>query len=368
MHLAAGKIWLLALWIIIAIFLLTVPFFASTFFVVQIGIQSLFLGIVALSLVFLAGYGGLVSMAQIALYGAAGYLFAVFTVSYGLPWYVGIIAGLCGATLLATIFGLVAVRTQGIYFLMITLAQAMLVYFYANQDRVFLGGHTGINGVQPPTIGFLVLADPTNFYYMTLLVTVLVYIGLRYLVRTPFGLAFQGTRDNAQRMQSLGYAVTTHRIVAFTIAGFVAGIGGILGVWYNGSISPGSIDLTRNINVLVIVVLGGMTYLEGAFVGAIFFTLITNFASSYTNRFNTVIGLAFLLVALFFPDGLIGLSQRVVQLISRTTLRRGKNAASSIRATPSSTDTAQSPVSGAVAGDKSLMTVSLHSEEEEKKP
>ena len=102
--------------------------------------------------------------------------------------------------------------------------------------------------------------------------------------------------------------------------------------------------------------------------GAIFFTLITNFASSYTNRFNTVIGLAFLLVALFFPDGLIGLSQRVVQLISRTTLRRGKNAASSTRTAPSSTDTAQSPVSGVVAGDKSLMTVSLHSEEEEKKP
>src|SRR6202011_1530197 len=123
---------------------------------------------------------------------------------------------------------------------------------------------------------------------------------------------------------SLGYAVTAHRIVAFVIAGFVAGIGGILGVWYNGSISPGSIDLTRNINVLVIVVLGGMTYLEGAFVGAIFFTLVTNFASSYTDRFNTVIGIAFLLVALFFPDGLIGLSKKAMQFLSRGGSGRGK--------------------------------------------
>jgi branched-chain amino acid transport system permease protein len=369
MQLVSGRFWLLALWIIIAIFLLSFPFFASTFFVVQIGIQSLFLCIVALSLIFLAGYGGMVSMAQIALYGASGYLFAIFTVSYNLPWYVGVLAGLLGATLLATLFGLVAVRTQGIYFLMITLAQAMLVYFYANQDRVFLGGHTGINGVRPPTVGSLVLADPTNFYYMALLVTVLVYSGLRYLMRTPFGLAFQGARDNAQRMQSLGYNVTAHRIVAFVIGGFVAGISGILSVWYNGSISPGSIDLTRNINILVIAVLGGMTYLEGAFVGAIFFTLTTNFASSYTNRFNTVIGLAFLLVALFFPDGLIGLSQRIVRFITRIALWRGKNPTSTaIPTSPSPTETAQTHVSGAVAEDKSLMTIPLHSEEEEKKP
>src|SRR5690348_9950270 len=116
MQLVSGRFWLLALWIIIAIFLLSFPFFASTFFVVQIGIQSLFLGIVALSLIFLAGYGGMVSMAQIALYGASGYLFAIFTVSYNLPWYVGVLVGLLGATLLAALFGLVAVRTQGIYF------------------------------------------------------------------------------------------------------------------------------------------------------------------------------------------------------------------------------------------------------------
>ncbi len=301
----------------LSIFLLTFPLFASAFFVVQIAIQSLFLGIVALSLVFLAGYSGMLSLAQIALYGAAGYTLAIITVTYGFPWFVGVVAALMASTLLAVIFALISVRTQGIYFLMITLAEAMLVFYYAEQDRVLTNGHTGINGIRPPTVGPLVMAEPTTFYYITLIVALLVYLGMRYIARSPFGLSLQGIRDNARRMQSLGFNVSAHRIAAFTLAGLVAGVGGILGTWYDGAISPGSIDLTRTINLLVIAVLGGLAYFEGAFLGALFFTLITNFASSFTDRFNTVIGLAFLLVALFFPDGLIGLSRKAAQLVIR---------------------------------------------------
>ena len=115
----------------------------------------------------------------------------------------------------------------------------------------------------------------------------------------------------------------------------------------------------------MIAVLGGLTYFEGAFVGAIFFTLITNFASSFTDRFNTVIGLAFLLVALFFPDGLIGLSQKTIQLVARVLPWRGKPTASPL--TPAQTiHTSGPPVSGNVAGDKALMSVSVNPEEKEK--
>jgi branched-chain amino acid transport system permease protein len=272
---------------------------------------------------------------------------------------------LLASTLLAAIFALISVRTKGIYFLMITLAQAMLVFYYAEQDRYFFGGHTGINGVRPPTVGFLVLADPTTFYYMALIVTALIYGGLLYIMRTPFGLSFQGIRDNAQRMQALGYNVPLHRFAAFTLAGFVAGVGGILGVWYNGAISPGTIDITRTINVLVIAVLGGLNYLEGAFIGAVFFTLITNFASSFTDRFNTVIGLGFLLVALFFPDGLIGLSRKAVQLISQTVPWLKKNTGATPRPVQAP-GTSSAITSDAVAEDKQLLTVSVNPEEEEK--
>lgn len=301
--------------IAVVVFLLAFGLVASPFFVLQIGFQSLFLGIVALSLIFLASYGGMVSLAQTALYGVAGYTVAIVTVTYGAPWYVGVIAALVMSTVVAFIFGLVSVRTQGIYFLMITLAIAMLLYFYAEQDRVFTNGHTGINGVQPP--GGAMALHPRPYYYVALVVATLVYMAMRYIVQTPFGLALQGVRDNPRRMRSLGYDVNGHRVAAFTLAGFVAGIGGVLGVWYNGAISPGSIDLTRTINVLVIAVVGGLSYFEGAFVGAVFFTLLTNFASSFTDRFNTVIGVAFLLVALFSPDGLIGLPRLVRSLRTR---------------------------------------------------
>lgn len=305
---------------VLILFLLVYPLVASSFFILQIGFQSLFLAIVAASLIFLANYGGMLSLAQTALYGVAGYTLAVTTITYGWPWYAGIAMALACCTLFAFLVGLVSVRTQGIYFLMITLAIAMLCYFYAEQDRNFTNGHSGIYGVQPP--GGALSAHPAIYYYMALATAALVYAGLRYVVRSPFGLALQGVRDNPRRMRSLGFYVEAHRVAAFTLGGFVAGIGGVLGVWYNGAISPGSIDLTRTINVLVVAVVGGLGALEGALVGAVFFTLVTNFASNFTDRFNTVIGLAFLAVALFSPDGIMGLPRTIQRLRFRRAGRK----------------------------------------------
>ncbi|MBX6340909.1 MAG: branched-chain amino acid ABC transporter permease [Thermomicrobiaceae bacterium] len=298
----------------VALFLLAFPLFGSQFWVVQIGIQSLFLGIVALSLIFLAGYGGMVSLAQTALFGLAGYGIGIASVTHHQPWWVAVPVALAVATLVAFVFGLIAVRTQGIYFLMITLALGMVVFAFANQNQTIFNGHTGINGIRPPTVAGVRLADPTTFYYLTLAVAALAYLGVRYLARTPFGLALQAVRDNPRRMRALGYWVPAHRVAAFTLAGFLAGVAGVLGTWYNGAISPATIDMTRIVNVLVIAVVGGIAFPEGAFVGALVFTLVTNFASSYTERYNTVIGLTFLLIVLFSPDGLVGLGLRAARL------------------------------------------------------
>ena len=157
----------------------------------------------------------------------------------------------------------------------------------------------------------------------------LVFLGLRYASRTPFGLALQGLRDEPDRMRALGFNVTLHRILAFTLAAFIAAIAGVLSVWYNRRISPGSINLAQTIDVLIIAVVGGLYRLEGAWVGALTYALLDNYSREWTptignvlgpERFNTIIGVVFLVIVLLSPGGLVGLWERGRELITR---RRG---------------------------------------------
>ena len=132
---------------------------------------------------------------------------------------------------------------------------------------------------------------------------------MRWIVRAPFGIALQGIRDNPRRMNALGYNVVAHRVAAYALAGLIAAVGGILFVWYNGLITPGSVSTSWLINILVIAVLGGMKHPIGAFLGALVFVLLQTFAIDVIDRerFNLVIGTVFLAIVLFSPDGLLGL-------------------------------------------------------------
>ena len=143
---------------------------------------------------------------------------------------------------------------------------------------------------------------------------------MRYIVRTPFGLTLQGIRDDPVRMSSLGYNVGLHRTLAFGFASFIAAVGGVLFVWWNGHVDPASIDLGATVDVLVIAVIGGLYRLEGAWIGALFFVVINNYTQqinflSLSTRFETLIGLVFLVIVLVSPGGLIGLWERATSLI-----------------------------------------------------
>lgn len=324
--------------------LLIYPHVAPGFWSVSIGANALILGIIALSLVFLAGYGGMVSLAQTAVAGLAGYLVALLTaarlpqqilaipVAPNWPAHLAVPMALAAATAMGLLFGLIAVRSQGIYLMMLTVALGVGFFYLTNANYDYFGGHGGIPEVVSP-IGYT-SGNPVLFYYICLLSAAILYLGVRYLVRTPFGLALQGIRDNPRRMRALGYWVGLHRVVAFGIAGFIAGVGGVLTVWYNGSISPGTVDLTRIIDLLIIAVVGGLVFPEGAFVGALAFVLVDTFASSvpalgdfsFRERFNTLIGLTFLLVVLFSPNGLIGVGQRLAGSWSRRRSGAGPSA------------------------------------------
>ena len=154
------------------------------------------------------------------------------------------------------------------------------------------------------------LSDPEiPFYFLVLFWSLAGYFFILYLVRTPFGIALQGVRDNPRRMSALGFNVTAHRVAAYAVAGLVASVGGVLLVWYNGLITPNSVGTSWLINILVIAVLGGMKHPIGPFIGAIVFVLLQTFAIDLVDRerFNLVIGGVFLAIVLFSPDGLLGL-------------------------------------------------------------
>ncbi len=223
------------------------PLVLSDFFVSVIMTKALWLGVGASSLIFLSAYGGMVSLAQVGILGVAGMTFANLVAADGgnaaawNPW-IAAIAALVVATAVGLGFGAIAARSEGIYFLMITLAFSVLVFYFFSQVTQ-LSGFGGVNNLDLPSLVGNPALDPLPLFYTTLGVSVIVFVALKYVSRTPFGLSLQGLRDEPARMRALGFDVTRHRMLAFTLAAFVAGIAGLLSVWYNRRISPGSINL-----------------------------------------------------------------------------------------------------------------------------
>src|SRR5207248_2841957 len=227
------------------------------------------------------------------------------------PWW-GVIVGIAFAVGMAVLFGALANRSVGIYFLMITLTYSVIANLTFGQVTD-VSGFGGISGIPAPSAIGRVEAHQNRLYYVALVSALLVYVLLRYVARTPFGLTLQGVRDDPIRMASLGYNVVLHRTVAFGFASFIAAIGGVLFVWWNGHIDPASIDLGSTIDVLVIAVVGGLYRLEGAWVGALFFVVINNYSQQISfigPRFHTLIGAIFLVIVLVSPGGLVGLWER----------------------------------------------------------
>ncbi len=290
------------------------PLFVSDFYVSQVLTKALWLGIAATSLIFLAAYAGMVSLGQVGLYGIAGFTMANLVAADGgsptawNPW-AGAVAGLIAATALGLFFGAISSRSYGIYFLMITLALAVLTYTFFGQVTQ-LSGFGGVNNVDLPGLVGNPVLDPRPLFYIALVAAAAVYLVVRYLARTPFGLALQGIRDDPGRMRALGYNVPLHRTLAFGAGALIAAVAGVLSVWWNTRISPGSISLGQTIDVLVIAVIGGLFRLEGAWVGAFFFAILDNETRGVAligDRFNTVIGVVFLAIVLLSPGGLMGI-------------------------------------------------------------
>jgi branched-chain amino acid transport system permease protein len=308
----------------IGVILLFMPLFVSDFFLFQIWGWTFILGTIALSLMFLAGYGGMVSLVQMTVAGVAGYMVAILgdsaitDISQGWPWWIAIPLALIIAMIFGTLTGWLAVRTEGIYTIMITLAIASAFFYFTRQNYVVFNGFQGFNGIFPPNLFGIDWRGPKAFYYLTLGVAAISYFAVFYISRAPFGLALQGVRDNPRRMAALGFNVTAHRVAAYTFAALIAGIGGILLTWQSAQISPGTAGIGAVVDLLVIAIMGGLRRPIGAFVGAFIYVLLKTFAVDVLvslglagERFNLLIGLIFLIIVFASPDGVLGLWDKV---------------------------------------------------------
>lgn len=309
-------------WVVVLV-LLFMPAFAGDFILFQIFGWSFILGMIALSLMFLAGYGGMVSLVQMTVAGCAGYMLAIFgdsaitDISLGWPWWITIPIAILVATAFGVLSGALAVRTEGIYTIMITLAIASAFFYFTRQNYTVFNGFSGFNGVLPPKVFGVDWRGPVAFYYLTLFWATVSYVVVLYVSRSPFGLALQGVRDNPRRMAALGFNVTAHRIAAYAFASVIAAVGGILLVWSNAQISPGTAGVGPVIDILIIAVVGGIGRPIGPFIGALIYVLLRTFALDVLvalglsgERFQLLIGLGFLIIVFWSPDGVLGIWDR----------------------------------------------------------
>lgn len=286
--------------------LLLLPHFLSTYYLGLV-IQMMIFALFAMSLDLLIGYTGMASLGHAAYFGVAAYSTGLLALKLGWSVWFALPAGLLVAALTATLFGFLALRTRGSYFLMITLALSQVVWGIAFGWRSLTGGDDGLPEVPRPNLGLpWSLTDETPFYYFILLCIGVGTFLLIRIVSSPFGYALRGIRESETRMLSLGYNVWRYKLAVFVLAATFAGLAGCLYVYYNRFVSPDYLQVVRSAEVLLMVILGGAGTLIGPAMGAALIVLLDNVVSAYTERWLLVLGVIYIAVALFAPRGVVG--------------------------------------------------------------
>jgi branched-chain amino acid transport system permease protein len=292
--------------LVVVLLAITLPGWLGSYYV-QLATRSLIIGIVTMSFVLLAGYGGMVSLAQMSFFAMAGYVIGIGIKNCQWSFAVAIPLAVLGATLLSALFATVAIRAQGNYFLMMTLALAQLFEGVAMQWASVTNGYNGIAGVPRPVLfGLWSLQDTTPLYYVSLVCTAGCYVLLRHLLGSPLGLCLRGVRENPRRLSALGFNVQTHRFIAIVVSGAVAGVAGVLGVFQSGVIAPHTASLQSAVMVVMAALVGGVSRLEGAILGSFVTVFLIAITSSLTPRYWMIVGAIFTAVVIFLPNGLLG--------------------------------------------------------------
>ena len=300
---------LAALLVALAAFPLVAPMLGMEFYIGFVR-RVLVVALAAASLNFILGFGGMVALGHAGFIGVGAYtVVALSDAGVASAWLLWPAAALV-AGLAAALIGTVALRTRGVYFIMTTLAFAQMLYFVAVSLRNY-GGDDGYTLPARPTLGLGIdLGNETHFYWLVLALVALLLAWMQRATRSRFGHALMGIRDNEVRMRALGYPVFRIQLVAFAIAGAIAGLAGALLAGGNGFISPGAMHWTQSATLVVMVVIGGLGRSWGGPVGAVVWLLLEEVLKQYTDHWHLPLGLLLIAVALWAPKGLAALGRR----------------------------------------------------------
>jgi branched-chain amino acid transport system permease protein len=294
--------------VLLLVFPLVAPALNLDFYVSFVR-RVLIFALAATSLNFILGYGGMVALGHAAFFGAGAYAVAMLSVqgiSQALiAWPVAMLV----AGALALVIGLISLRTRGVYFIMITLAFAQMVFYLFISLRQY-GGEDGLNLKGPSLFPGLNLADDRTFYYVVLVVVLACLWWLNRLINARFGQALQGIRENESRMEALGYPVFRIKLLAFVIAGVMAGLAGALLASHNQFVSPSLMHWTASANLIIMVIVGGIGLRYGGLVGAAVMLWLEEVLRLYTDYWHLPLGVLLLAIVLFAPRGLAGMFKR----------------------------------------------------------
>jgi len=290
-------------------------------FVILLATRALAFSILVMSLDLLLGFTGLASLGQAAYLGVGAYMTAILATKYqfglGYDFWLVVLLGILFGAALAALFGLLAIRATGVYFLMITLALGQCVWGLAYRWNSLTGGDNGINLSVRPKFG-IDLSDQVTFFYVVLAIFSLSLLAMYVLVRSPFGRSLAGIRERELRMKILGYNTWLHKYIAFIIAGAFGGLSGVLWAHTAGIISPVNVELTTSVDALLMAVLGGAGTLVGGVIGAVIVFGLREYLSTLVPWWQYVLGGVYVLTIFYLPTGLMGIPERIRQYRQRT--------------------------------------------------
>jgi branched-chain amino acid transport system permease protein len=315
-----------------ALLLVTLPFWISSIYYINVASQILFYAIFALGLNVIAGYGGLVSLGHAALFGIASYATG-YVLAAGFGHAVAIVAALACGTISMAIYAVLSLRATGIGFIMITLALGQIVWGLAYRWISITNGDNGINLHGRPRPFGIALDSALSFYFATLAVFAVAVAVAAIFERSPLGAALRGTRDQPRRMTALGYHVWAIRFWACLFSGVLTSVAGILFVYYTQFISPQTLALTSSAEVLLMVISGGAGTLLGPIVGAALVVIVKSVVSGFLERWNMLLGAIFVAIVILMPEGLVPGSARLWRSL-RGKRRAGTKPTASAEAEP----------------------------------